>query len=466
MSRRTSVMLSVMLSVLAVVGCARGDEGVQVTGALTWGGGRPLPGIPVLAIHRSADGTPHRMGTTTDPSGRFTLPLPASQLVHVQARYGEFDLLDHDLVTPPSGTFVINHVIDTLMRVQVPDSTSEWGRAFRAFEAGNLLAWGRLILLPDSVADGAMRDSLANTLLDTWRETRVPMIRQALAASTISRLPRRVSPADAAVMLRELDPSSSVYNTIPFPVVLSRARHRALAAALPDGAIPYDTAFQLGLRAAMDAVLANPRATASVRATVMVSLARALQTSGDTAAARRLRESAQQAFPRLLASMPITPPASPTAPLPAPEPLREFTARSVPGNRAEALGPKRLRARYTLLDFWATWCASCISELPTIRAAYAARSREAFDVIGISLDTDPLALRHFQASQAPIQWRQWRLPQGLDDPAAQELGIASLPSTVLVNAQWQVVARGAALRGEALEQTLVALERRRGAASP
>ena len=39
-----------------------------------------------------------------------------------------------------------------------------------------------------------------------------------------------------------------------------------------------------------------------------------------------------------------------------------------------------------LIDFWATWCAPCVSELPRVQAAFNKYREAGFVVVGISLD--------------------------------------------------------------------------------
>ena len=41
---------------------------------------------------------------------------------------------------------------------------------------------------------------------------------------------------------------------------------------------------------------------------------------------------------------------------------------------------------YLLIDFWASWCHPCIESIPHIRSIYERTSRDAFDVLSISLD--------------------------------------------------------------------------------
>ncbi|MEJ7638012.1 MAG: redoxin domain-containing protein, partial [Singulisphaera sp.] len=58
-----------------------------------------------------------------------------------------------------------------------------------------------------------------------------------------------------------------------------------------------------------------------------------------------------------------------------------------------------LRGRYVLLDFWATWCGACVSDLPALRRlrdAYGAGGR--LVVLGLNLDEDPEKAKRFVES--------------------------------------------------------------------
>ena len=63
-----------------------------------------------------------------------------------------------------------------------------------------------------------------------------------------------------------------------------------------------------------------------------------------------------------------------------------------------------LKGKYVLVDFWATWCAPCVAELPNVQAAYAKYHEGGFEVVGVSLDETKTAVP--------------RLRQGAEDPVA------------------------------------------------
>lgn len=65
-----------------------------------------------------------------------------------------------------------------------------------------------------------------------------------------------------------------------------------------------------------------------------------------------------------------------------------------------------LRGKVVILDFWATWCAPCVKEIPAIKALYGQYAdREDVLFLSISLDTKLEALEHF-IDRENLEWPQ------------------------------------------------------------
>jgi thiol-disulfide isomerase/thioredoxin len=93
-----------------------------------------------------------------------------------------------------------------------------------------------------------------------------------------------------------------------------------------------------------------------------------------------------------------------------------------------------------LVHYWATWCEPCKVDIAQIRELYAKYGPKKFAVVGIALDTDKNTLTKFLAAK-PIPWAQLHEAGGLDGPLAEELGVLTLPTMILLDAQGNVVDR-------------------------
>ena len=110
--------------------------------------------------------------------------------------------------------------------------------------------------------------------------------------------------------------------------------------------------------------------------------------------------------------------------------------------------------KYTLIDFWASWCGPCHIEMPNIVKAYDEYHEKGFEVVGISLDHDKGDWMR-GISDLQIFWPQMSDLRGWENAGAQLYGIHAIPANVLVDQQGNVVAKN--LRGEALLQKLAEL---------
>ena len=94
-----------------------------------------------------------------------------------------------------------------------------------------------------------------------------------------------------------------------------------------------------------------------------------------------------------------------------------------------------LRGRPLLINFWASWCAPCISEMPSLQKAAEELHPDGIDVLLISIDRGGR-----QKALAVLQSRGVTAPRfGFDPKAAlsREMGVAGLPTSFFVSADQQ-----------------------------
>ena len=99
-----------------------------------------------------------------------------------------------------------------------------------------------------------------------------------------------------------------------------------------------------------------------------------------------------------------------------------------------------LRGTPVLVHYWATWCEPCKVDMAQIRELAAKYGPKKFAVVGIALDSDKQQLDKFLKSK-PIGWPQLHEAGGLDGRLAEELGVLTLPTMILLDAEGKVVDR-------------------------
>jgi thiol-disulfide isomerase/thioredoxin len=109
---------------------------------------------------------------------------------------------------------------------------------------------------------------------------------------------------------------------------------------------------------------------------------------------------------------------------------------------------------YTLVDFWASWCAPCRKENPNIVAAYKEYHDKGFNIIGISLDKKKENwIKGIKDDH--LDWLQVSELVYWNSEIAKLYGVRAIPANYLVDSKGIIVARN--LRGEELQTTLKAL---------
>ena len=79
---------------------------------------------------------------------------------------------------------------------------------------------------------------------------------------------------------------------------------------------------------------------------------------------------------------------------------KDLSGESVNG---DAIDLETFRGKVVLVDFWATWCAPCVSEMPKIRELYNELDKHRFQILGVSADKDKDELIQYIKAHE-LQW--------------------------------------------------------------
>jgi peroxiredoxin len=112
----------------------------------------------------------------------------------------------------------------------------------------------------------------------------------------------------------------------------------------------------------------------------------------------------------------------------------DFTLTDLDGHK---LTLSDYRGKVVLLDFWATWCGPCRTEIPHFVEMQNKYGPQDFQVIGISMDDDAKPVRQF-AQQYKLNYP---VAVGDDKLADRFGGVMGLPVNFIIDRQGRVHAK-------------------------
>ncbi|MXX58143.1 MAG: TlpA family protein disulfide reductase, partial [Rhodothermaceae bacterium] len=115
-----------------------------------------------------------------------------------------------------------------------------------------------------------------------------------------------------------------------------------------------------------------------------------------------------------------------------------------------------LKGRVYLLDFWGTWCAPCIKEIPHLEEAYDRFTDSGFEILSVAFLDDPVDIRQFREDRYSMPWLHTRVSREDDRSVRDLFELTGFPRPILVDANGIILATDDELRGNKLLDVIAA----------
>jgi len=106
-----------------------------------------------------------------------------------------------------------------------------------------------------------------------------------------------------------------------------------------------------------------------------------------------------------------------------------------------------VQKKYTLIDFWASWCGPCRSESNTLNDLYKKYNAKGFEIYGVSLDDKKNKWLKAIEKDNRI-WTNVSSLQGFKTPASYDYTVTALPDNYLIDAKRKIITKN--IHGEKL----------------
>ena len=109
----------------------------------------------------------------------------------------------------------------------------------------------------------------------------------------------------------------------------------------------------------------------------------------------------------------------------------DFTLRSVAGTNVRLA---EQRGQVVLVNFWATWCAPCLQEMPHLNRLHERYRNSGFVLLGVNIDDDPRAA----AALATKLGLRFPVLLDTDKKVSRVYDMSAMPATLLIDRDGRV----------------------------
>ena len=129
--------------------------------------------------------------------------------------------------------------------------------------------------------------------------------------------------------------------------------------------------------------------------------------------------------------------------------IKDFEAETLDGEVVSISGAREGK-EIVLVEFWASWCGPCRTEIPHMKQAYEDYGPNGFEIFSFTVDDE----REDWVEASEEEGLPWiNAGMGLDHPATVAYGVTGVPANFLVDAaSGEIVAKN--LRGHKLDEAL------------
>lgn len=131
----------------------------------------------------------------------------------------------------------------------------------------------------------------------------------------------------------------------------------------------------------------------------------------------------------------------------------DFTAATITGDSVQ-LAPIVQKNRYTLLQFWASWCIPCRKEIPLLKNLYKACHEKGLEIVSFSIDSNRDSWQEASKKEG-FMWPNISDLKATNSPVYSKYPIMGIPANVIISQDGKIIASN--LTGEELEKKIFSL---------